>query len=184
MYSEWMRRHRRTLGIPLILAAFWLARFHLRYLMQSFVLVAVGEMIRIWAAGHLRKNELLTTGGPYRFIRNPLYLGSFLIAIGFCLVANSKWVWLLVAAYFVLCYIPVIRQEESVLREKFPVEYSFYSARVPALYPTLLLYPNVSTEFSWQQVRKNKEYNAVLGILIAYAYLLFRIGKFLRSFLA
>ena len=178
-----MRRHRRTLGIPLILAAFWLAHYRPRYLIQSFVLVAVGEMIRIWAAGHLRKNQILTTGGPYRFIRNPLYLGSFLIAIGFCLVANSIWVWLLVAAYFALCYIPVIRQEESVLREKFPGEYRFYSAAVPALYPTLLLYSNPSTEFSWWQVGRNKEYNAVLGILVAYAYLIFRVGKLLKSFL-
>lgn len=168
-----MRRHRRTLGIPLILAAFWLARYSPRYLMHSFALVTLGETIRIWAAGHLRKEQLLTTGGPYRFIRNPLYLGSFLIAIGFCLIANSMWVWLLVASYFLLCYIPVIQQEESVLREKFPQEYSAYSNVIPALYPTFLLYPEVSTEFSWQQVIKNKEYNAVLGILIAYAYFIF-----------
>jgi protein-S-isoprenylcysteine O-methyltransferase Ste14 len=178
-----MRRHRRTLGIPLILAAFWLARYSPRYLIHSVALVTLGETIRIWAAGHLRKQQVLTTGGPYRFIRNPLYLGSFLIAIGFCLIANSTWVWLLVIAYFVLCYIPVIRQEESVLRKKFPVEYSVYSAVVPGLYPTMLQYPNVSTEFSWRQVRRNKEYNAVVGILVAYAYLIFRVGDLVKSFL-
>jgi protein-S-isoprenylcysteine O-methyltransferase Ste14 len=167
-----MRRHRRTLSIPLIIAAFWLARFSPRYLMYSIALVALGETIRIWAAGHLRKEQVLTTGGPYRFIRNPLYLGSFLIAIGFCLIANSIWVWFLVAAYFVCCYIPVIQQEESVLRAKFPSDYSAYSAVIPALYPTVLMYPEVSTEFSWRQVLRNKEYNAVLGILVAYAYFL------------
>ncbi len=167
-----MRRHRRTLGIPLILAAFLLARYSPHYLMHSFALVTLGATIRIWAAGHLHKDQVLTTGGPYRFIRNPLYLGSFLIAIGFCLIANSIWVWLLVAAYFALCYIPVIRNEESVLRKKFPAEYSAYSAVIPALYPTVMMYPEVSTEFSWRQVFRNKEYNAVLGILAAYIYLI------------
>ncbi|MCI0413422.1 isoprenylcysteine carboxylmethyltransferase family protein [bacterium] len=177
LYSQWVRRHRRNLGIPLVVAALLLARYEPRVLGFSIALVVAGEAIRIWAAGHLRKEQLLTTGGPYRIIRNPLYLGSFLIAVGFCLVANSVWIWLLVAAYFALCYVPVIRHEESVLRGKFPGEFSQYSADVPALYPTIRLYPNISTQFSWQQVLRNKEYNAVLGILVGYAYLVLIASK-------
>ena len=172
MYSEWIRRHRRNLGIPLVIAAFLLARYDPRFLWISIALVVAGEAIRIWAAGHLQKEQVMTTGGPYRSIRNPLYLGSFLIAIGFCLVANSIWVWLLVVAYFVLCYIPVIQFEESTLRDKFPSEFPPYAAAVPAFYPTPKLYPVSSTRFSWQQVMRNKEYNATLGILIAYACLI------------
>jgi hypothetical protein len=171
MYSEWVRRHRRNLGIPLVIAAFWLARFEPRLLSWSIAFVAAGETIRIWAAGHLRKEEVMTTGGPYRSVRNPLYLGSFLIAIGFCMVANSLWVWLIVVSYFALCYLPVVQFEESILRQKFPVEYPQYEAAVPAFYPTSKLYERSSTSFSWQQVIRNKEYNAVLGILAAYALL-------------
>jgi protein-S-isoprenylcysteine O-methyltransferase Ste14 len=173
VYSEWVRRHRRNLGIPLVVAALLLARYRPHYLWISLALVALGETIRIWAAGHLRKEQVMTTGGPYRSMRNPLYLGSFLIAIGFCLVANSIWVWLLVIAYFVFCYIPVIRHEESLLREKFPAEYPPYAAAVPAFFPTPRLYGIRSTKFSWNQVLKNKEYNAVLGIVAAYLYLIF-----------
>src|SRR6266700_3810098 len=98
-YSEWMRRNRRNIGIPLLLAAGWLARLDRSMALSSTVIVATGEMLRIWAAGHLQKERILTTGGPYRFIRNPLYLGSFLIGIGFCLLADSIWIWMMALAY-------------------------------------------------------------------------------------
>jgi protein-S-isoprenylcysteine O-methyltransferase Ste14 len=170
---EWMRRHRRNIGIPFIVVSLLLARFDDRYLMLSVLLATTGELLRIWSAGHLRKEEVLTTGGPYRWIRNPLYLGSFLITGGFCLIAGSLWIWLLAVTYFGLCYAPVIRYEERVLAAKFPDEFPQYAAAVPALYPTVKSYPHKSTRFSWQQVLVNKEYNAVIGILIAYAYFLF-----------
>jgi protein-S-isoprenylcysteine O-methyltransferase Ste14 len=173
MYRDWIRRHRRNLGIPFVVAALLLARYEARFLWISIALVVTGEAIRIWAAGHLRKEQVMTTGGPYRSIRNPLYLGSFLIAIGFCLIANSIWVWLLMLAYFTLCYIPVVHQEETLLREKFPVEYPAYASAIPAFYPTPKLYGISSTKFSWNQVIRNKEYNAVLGIILAFAYLIF-----------
>jgi len=138
------------------------------------VLVCAGEAIRLWAAGHLQKEQVMTTGGPYRMIRNPLYLGSFLIAIGFCLIAGSLWIWIFLIAYFLLCYIPVIRFEESILQEKFGRGYSEYATTVPALYPTPRLYPESTTKFSWKQVLRNKEYNAVIGIILIYAFLIFK----------
>ena len=173
-YSQWIRRHRRNLGIPLVIASLILAKFQPQFLWISLMLVCAGEAIRVWAAGHLRKEQVMTTGGPYRIIRNPLYLGSFLIAIGFCLVAGSIWIWMFMIGYFLLCYIPVIRFEESILREKFGTPYSEYAAAVPALYPTLRLYPESSTKFSWQQVLRNREYNAVIGIIIIYALLVLK----------
>ena len=170
--SAWLRRHRRNIGIPLVVAAFALARFDERFLLPGILLIFFGEALRFWAAGHLRKDQTLTTGGPYRFIRNPLYLGSFFMAVGFCLIAGSIWVWILVLLYFALCYIPVIRYEERTLRERFGEEFSRYSKLVPAFYPTLKIYPFGSSRFSFQQAMKNKEYNAVLGILAAFAILI------------
>lgn len=169
--SAWLRRQRRNLGIPLVVAAFILARFDESYLLPAVLLIAFGELLRFWAAGHLRKDQTLTTGGPYRFIRNPLYLGSFFLAVGFCLVAGSIWVWILVLLYFALCYIPVIRYEERTLREKFGEEFAQYSRLVPAFYPTLRIYRSGSTQFSFRQALRNKEYNAVIGILAAFAIL-------------
>jgi len=174
VYSHWIRRNRRNVGIPLALVVLILAKFDARYLWLSIAMVASGEAIRIWAAGHLQKEKVMTTGGPYRLIRNPLYLGSFLIAAGFSVVAGSIWVWLIVFAYFLLCYIPVIRYEENILREKFPDEYPPYAQAVPALYPGTRLYPKSTTFFTWKQALKNKEYNAVLGILAGYVCLFVR----------
>ena len=96
------------------------------------------------------------------------------MAIGFCLVAGSLWVWILALSYFLLCYLPVILHEEKKLREMFPDRYASYAASVPALFPTLRAYPHSTTRFSWKQVIKNKEYNALLGILLAYLLLHFR----------
>jgi protein-S-isoprenylcysteine O-methyltransferase Ste14 len=172
VYSEWIRRHRRTIGIPIVLTALFLAKFEGRFLWISIPLVGLGEAIRIWAAGHLRKEQLITTGGPYRIIRNPLYIGSFLIAIGFCTIAGSIWIWLLAIAYFAFCYLPVIQFEENTLQQKFGANYSAYASVVHAFRPGFHLYPHSSTEFSWKQAFQNKEYNALIGILAAYVYLL------------
>ena len=175
--APFLRRHRRTIGIPLALAALLLARYNARFFIPSLILVTIGELIRIWAAGHLQKEKILTTGGPYRFIRNPLYLGSFLIAIGFGLVSGSIWVWILITAYFVLVYIPVIKYEEMILREKF-LEYPPYAGKVPAFYPTFSPYPIATTQFSFGQAWLNREYNAVLGIIAAYIILIFASSQF------
>jgi protein-S-isoprenylcysteine O-methyltransferase Ste14 len=175
--APFLRRHRRTIGIPLVLAALLLARYNSRFLIPSFVLVSLGELIRIWAAGNLQKEKILTTGGPYRFIRNPLYLGSFLIAIGFGLISGNIWVWIFIVAYFALVYIPVIKYEETILREKFP-EYPAYAEKVPALYPTVFPCATSTTHFSFQQAWRNREYNAVLGITAAYIILIFVSSKF------
>jgi protein-S-isoprenylcysteine O-methyltransferase Ste14 len=167
-----MRKNRRNIGIPLVIAAGWLAHLNPDQALISVLLVFSGEMLRIWAAGHLRKEQILTTGGPYRFIRNPLYLGSFFIAIGFCLITGSIWIWVLTIGYFLLCYIPVIHYEEKILAEKFPEDFYPYKAAVPAFFPTIKLYQEKTTNFSYKQVIKNKEYNAVLGILLVYAFLI------------
>lgn len=175
--GPFLRRHRRSIGIPLVLAALLLARYNSRFFVPSLILVTIGELIRIWAAGHLLKEKILTTGGPYRFIRNPLYLGSFLIAIGFGLVSGSIWIWILIFGYFVLVYIPVIKFEESILREKFS-DYSAYAAKVPAFYPIFSPYPTSSTQFSFRQAWRNGEYNAVLGIIGVYLILIFISSRF------
>ena len=149
----------------------------MNFLWISLIFVCVGEAIRIWSAGNLHKDEVMTTGGPYRFIRNPLYLGSFLIAIGYCFIAGSIWVWILMIAYFLLCYIPVIRFEENILREKFPDQYDGYAAVIPAFYPAIHPYAQSSTNFSLKQALRNKEYNAFVGIILVYV-LLYLKAKF------
>jgi len=174
-YSQWMRRYRRLVGIPFLIVALLLAHFRLRFLYPGLALIFLGELLRIWAAGHLKKEEILTTGGPYRFIRNPLYFGSLLISLGFFLISDSYWVLLLIAFYLLISYIPVIRYEERILLEKFAAAFDEYSQNVPAFFPTIHSWKSPSTQFSWRQVWKNKEYNAIVGIVVVIVLLaLFR----------
>lgn len=171
-YPEWARHHRRDIAIPLVLIVLILAKADPRFWIPGSVLILAGESLRIWASGHLRKEQILTTGGPYRLIRNPLYVGSLFIAVGFCLLTGSIWIWILVVAYFLFFYIPVILVEEKTLSEKFPAQFAEYSASVPRIIPAGRLYPG-NTSFSWAQVWKNKEYNAVIGIILGLCYLHF-----------
>ena len=171
VYSEWVRRHRRIAAIPLVLIVLYLAHFDETYRIYSLFLIVAGEMLRMWAAGHLQKEKVLTTGGPYRWIRNPLYLGSFMISIGFYLIMGSTWILMVILAYFGLFYFPVVRYEEKILSAKFPEEYLSYADAIPAFFPTLRPWQYPTTHFSFQQMIENKEYNAILGILLAYTYL-------------
>ena len=168
-----MRRYRRLVGIPFLIAAFLLAHFKLRFLYPGLILVFLGELFRIWAAGHLRKEEILTTGGPYRLIRNPLYFGSLLIGLGFVLISASYWILLLIAIYFLISYLPVIGYEQTVLKEKFSDAFVEYSKSVPVFFPTFHPWKSPSTQFRWQQVWKNKEYSAIVGIVAVILLLAF-----------
>ena len=94
----------------------------------------LGLWLRGWAAGHLAKNERLATSGPYAWVRNPLYLGTLLVAAGVA-IASRRWsLAVLFAAVFVLVYLPVIELEEQYLRVLFP-DFDEYAARVPMLLP-------------------------------------------------
>ncbi|MFY9935811.1 MAG: methyltransferase, partial [Silvibacterium sp.] len=91
----------------------WLARPTLALIALSLILVIPGLWLRAYASGYVKKNMELTVTGPYAFTRNPLYLGSMLIAFGFALASRSIWIALALAVLFALIYIPVIRSEEA-----------------------------------------------------------------------
>jgi len=169
-----MRRNRRLVTLPFIAAGIYLARFETGYAKPGTFLIMAGEFFRIWGSGYLQKEQKLCTGGPYRMIRHPLYLGSLMIAAGFAILSGSVLLWLLIILYFTVCYYPTIVYEEDILAAKFSDDFKRYTAIVPAFYPTLKLYPDPDlSRFSVEQVLKNKEYNAVLGIIVIYAYLVF-----------
>ena len=130
------RRVRVPLGFLLAAVYLWLARPALWSIAAGFVVSAAGLGIRAYASGYVRKNEELATTGPYAYTRNPLYLGSIIIAAGFALAARS---WMIAATFllmFLAIYLPVIRGEEEFLRQRFP-EFAEYERRVPRLIPRL-----------------------------------------------
>ena len=164
--AEWSRVARRIrvpLGFAFAILYFWLARPTWRSLAIGSVLVIPGLLIRALASGHVRKNEALATSGPYAYTRNPLYLGSLLIGIGFAVAARSWWIGVVLVVMFFVIYLPVIRGEEAYLRERFP-EFHEYARRVPRMFPRLTpASSDVGGGFSMELYLKHREWNALLG---------------------
>lgn len=168
---ETLARWRVRLGYPVALVCFLLARPTLRSLAIGSGIALLGLVVRGAAAGHLRKHDQLTTSGPYAYTRNPLYLGSALLAAGF-VVAGHSWVAAAVlAAYFVLIYSAVMRREEQELRARYGSAYEDYAAHVPLFWPRPAPSSVSGTRFSWALYRRNREYQAALGFLAAIAIL-------------
>jgi len=164
--AEWSRVARRIrvpLGFAFAMLYFWLARPTWRFLEIGVIFIVPGLLIRALASGHVRKNEALATSGPYAYTRNPLYLGSLLVGIGFAIAARSYWIGAALVLMFFAIYMPVIRSEEAFLREKFP-EFEDYAQRVPRMLPRLT---PASSEagggFSMDLYLKHREWNALLG---------------------
>jgi protein-S-isoprenylcysteine O-methyltransferase Ste14 len=166
LWSHIARRIRVPLGFFLAVVYFWLARPSWRSMALGAIVVAPGLLIRALASGHVRKNESLATSGPYAYTRNPLYLGSLAMGLGFCVAARSWWVGVALVVMFLAIYVPVIRDEEAFLRRMFP-EFEAYARRVPRMLPRLTA--DSSEEkgspagFSLELYLKHREYNALLG---------------------
>jgi protein-S-isoprenylcysteine O-methyltransferase Ste14 len=179
-WSQIARRIRVPLGFIFAVLYFWLARPTWRSIALGAIGVVAGLLIRALASGHVRKNEALATSGPYAYARNPLYLGSLLMGMGFCVAARSWWVGVALVVMFVAIYLPVIRDEEKFLRQKFP-EFEEYARRVPRLVPRLAGSSNesdASEVFSWDLYLKHREYNALLGATAMMVALIIKMGLF------
>lgn len=176
--AEWSRVARRIrvpLGFAFAVLYFWLAQPTWRAIALGAVLIVPGLLIRALASGHVRKNEALATSGPYAYTRNPLYLGSLLIGVGFAVAARSWWIGFALVIMFSAIYLPVIRGEEAFLREKFP-EFEEYARRVPRLWPRMTPASSAEAEgFSFDLYWKHREYQALLGTLAMLAALIARM---------
>jgi protein-S-isoprenylcysteine O-methyltransferase Ste14 len=139
---------------------------------------ALGEALRLWASGHIEKTRRLATGGPYAHTRNPLYVGSALMAIGLAIGTASPWVVAAVALYFAAFYPPVIREESAFLRDKFGEEYAGWAAHVPAFLPRLTPGGPRESRFDWTRVRANREWRTALAVPLLIA-LLYARGRWL-----
>jgi protein-S-isoprenylcysteine O-methyltransferase Ste14 len=174
------RRIRVPLGFVFAGVFLWLARPTWLTMLASLVLVGPGIWLRAYAAGYVRKNAELTRTGPYAYTRNPLYLGSMMIAFGFAAAAASWVILIVLAALFAVIYLPTIRSEESYLREHF-AGFDEYAAKVPRLLPrmTAAAFPaneNASGgSFSAMQWRHHREYNALMGAGAIYLALAVRL---------
>lgn len=181
-WSRIATRMRVPLGFAFAVAYLWLARPTWGWTGAGTLLVIAGLAMRAAAAGHIRKNRELTITGPYAYTRNPLYLGSVLIAAGFVVAARSPWIAAGAILMFVAIYLPVIKAEENYLRSTFP-GYNDYAAHVPRLLPRFAAYRPQATvatieggkSFSRELYFKHREYQAAIGSVLMIGALILKM---------
>ncbi len=153
-------------------------------LLDGIFLATLGETLRIWASGYIVKGRELAISGPYQWTRNPLYLGSFFIGLGFSLTSASAWLMLLFLTLFCTIYIPVMWEEEKELTGAFGDRYRLYSSQVPLFFPfpghrkrgTDSLDSDTPHNFQWRRVLLNREHKALIGVLIIVALTMIKLS--------
>ncbi len=165
MLRRFLARRRVALGFVFGVGVVWLAQPAWRSLALGAAVALVGQAVRLWAAGHLEKSREVTSSGPYRFTRHPLYVGSSIMALGVALGARSVVVALLVLIYMATTITAAIRSEEAFLRERFGDAYDAYAESRGA---------PVARRFSWARAWRNKEYRSVTGLVLFLAVLALR----------
>ena len=169
--AQHIARRRVFLGFIFAAIVLWLAHPTRPSLLIGASVATFGELIRIWAAGHVEKSREVTRSGPYQFTRHPLYLGSSIIAAGI-VIASANWmVAVIVVLYVATTMTAAIRAEEAHLREKFGDEYDAYAARVA---------PPMHRSFSVARALANREHHTVAGLFVALALLALKVGLWLR----
>jgi protein-S-isoprenylcysteine O-methyltransferase Ste14 len=161
-----LTRFRVALGFALAAVVLWLARPEWATWRAGLMIAVCGELLRLWAAGHLEKSREVTTSGPYRFIRHPLYMGSSLIGIGLATASTRLLVAAVIGLYLGLTLSAARRSEEAHLRDKFGDAYDAYVDK--RLAP-------MARRFSFARARRNREHHTVAGLLVGFALLAAKI---------
>ena len=160
--TAWLARRRVPIGFVCAAIALWLAQPTTRTLVWGAVVACAGELLRVWAAGHLEKGREVTVSGPYAFTRHPLYIGSSIIGAGVSIASASAVVAILTAAYLAVTLSAAITTEERHLTEKFGNSYPDYrDGRTTT----------TGRRFSIERVMRNREYRAIAGLAAALALL-------------
>ncbi len=173
-WAKVARRIRIPLGFLSGIAYVVLAHPTWTSLMAGTLVIVPGLLLRGMASGHVQKDKQLTTSGPYAFTRNPLYLGSLMMGIGFAVAARSSWIVAVIVLTFALIYAPVIAGEERYLRQTFP-EYDDYARHVPRLLPRLTPYRSQHSAYSSARYWKHREYQASIGCAVMLAILVAKL---------
>jgi len=169
--KQGLAKWRVRAGYPVAILYFWLAHPRPGSLAEGASVALVGLAIRGLAAGHLRKHEGLATTGPYAWTRNPLYFGSALLAAGLAIASGAWAAAAVVAAFFLAFYPATLRSEESELAREYGEAFREYAARVPLFWPRRPRGGAPGAKFSWALYRRNREYNAAVGMAVVVALL-------------
>src|SRR6202158_3482908 len=173
-WSRVARRIRVPLGFLFAVVFVLLAHPTRTSLIAGTLVMLPGVVLRGLASGHVQKDKQLTISGPYAYTRNPLYLGSLMLAAGFAIAARSGWIVAIMLLMFAVIYVPVIAGEERYLRQTFP-EYDDYARHVPRMLPRLTRYGSQQSAYSSARYWKHREYQASLGCVGMLAVLVVKL---------
>ena len=165
-------RLRVPLGFVFGAIALWLAQPTIRTLAVGTTIACLGEALRIWAAGHINKSREVTTTGPYRWFAHPLYVGSMVMGIGLAVASNSLAVYLVIALYLGVAIGAAARVEEAFLRRTFGDEYDRYRSRPAGVAANDA---GSTRRFAIGRAIRNREYRAVIGLVLAMTLLLLKL---------
>lgn len=174
-YADFVARVRVPSGFLLLVAFAWLSRPSPLSILIGAPISVLGLWLRAWATGHLAKDQQLARTGPYAYIRNPLYTGTLIVGAGILIAARDALLGIIFILAFSLIYLPVIELEEQHLREIFPA-YATYAAQVNRFFPVNKCDAG-QARFSWSLYFRNEEYKALIGFLLATAWLVWRCTK-------
>ena len=176
-FTRRLARLRVPLGFLSAIVVMWLATPTWTTLAWGLPIAALGEALRIWAAGHLEKSREVTRSGPYRWLRHPLYAGSSLMAAGLAVAAGSVVVAIVVTVYMTATITAAIVTENAFLRQTFGADYAAWQAgAVPAGAA-----PAVGRRFSLERAIRNREYRALAGLLLIAALLAYKVAPIFGS---
>lgn len=169
------KRTVQRIRVPLgfIFAAVFLifARPTITSILVGTAVALVGLAIRAWASGHIRKAKTLAVSGPYAHTRNPLYLGSMILGLGFTIASGVWWIALAFVILFLGIYLPVMRVEIDDMRRIFGSEFDDYEHNVPLFFPRLTPWKGASEKFDVRLYLQYREYRAAIGAAIVVAVL-------------
>jgi protein-S-isoprenylcysteine O-methyltransferase Ste14 len=176
--DSWGKTAQR-LRVPVgtLLGVIFLLLMHpsIRSLWIGGIVTLAGALIRVWAAGHIDKGRKLARCGPYALTRNPLYLGSFLMALGILLAGQGYWLLIPFGLFFVSFYYPVMKAEEQELFQGHGEAFVAYSRTVPLFFPAFRHAEGNSSGFLWSRVLRNREHRTLMGLVLAEAILILKI---------
>lgn len=155
MMTRLLARWRVFLGFVFAAVVIWLASPTRDSLLAGAAIAALGECLRLWAAGHLEKSKEVTRSGPYRYTRHPLYLGSSIIGLGIAIASHNLVVAAIVLVYMALTLTAAMRSEEAHLREKFGDAYDAYAEKRAS---------PMDRPFSWPRAIGNREHHTMIGL--------------------
>lgn len=162
-----LQRIRVPLGFIFAAVFFIFAKPTVTTLIVGGVIALVGVLIRAWASGHIRKAKVLAVSGPYARTRNPLYVGSFVLGVGFTIATGVWWLALLFIALFLGIYLPVMLTEARDIERIFGAEFEEYSRHVPLFLPRLTAWKSGAGRFDFQLYLQYREYRAAIGAAAA-----------------